>query len=184
MKPHILIVEARFYEELSDELAKATIFALEKASASYERVVVSGSLEIPPAIAIAHQETGGRTRHKMTASELEIELHNREMRLLSSGGLKLTQNPKDLSEAKYDGYIALGVIIRGETQHYDYVCAQSQAGLMQLATREALAIGNGIVMAESKMQAKERCDMNKKNKAAGAVKACLSLIKLKSHFAK
>ena len=54
---------------------------------------------------------------------------------------------------KYDGYVALGVVIRGETTHYDIVCGESARGLMDLGVRDCLAIGNGIQTVENEQQA-------------------------------
>jgi 6,7-dimethyl-8-ribityllumazine synthase len=77
---------------------------------------------------------------------------------------------------KYDGYIALGCVIRGETTHYETVCTESSRGLMNLSIKHHLAIGNGILTVENEAQALERADMTKLNKAGGAVIACLSVI--------
>ncbi len=82
-------------------------------------------------------------------------------------------------EEEYDGYIALGCVIRGETSHYDTVCAESARGLMDLGVRYHLAIGNGILTVENEAQALERADIARKNKGAGAVAACLGLVALK-----
>jgi 6,7-dimethyl-8-ribityllumazine synthase len=79
---------------------------------------------------------------------------------------------------KYHGYVALGCVIRGETTHYDTVCNESARGLMDLSIQRNLAIGNGILTVENEDQAIERADMNKLNKAGGAVMACLSVIKI------
>ena len=63
---------------------------------------------------------------------------------------------------QYDGYIALGCVIRGETSHYDYVCTESARGLNNLAMNDGLAIGNGILTVENEAQALERADPSKK----------------------
>ncbi len=78
----------------------------------------------------------------------------------------------------YDGFVALGCVIRGETSHYDTVCQESARGLMDLAINKAIAIGNGIITVENEEQAFERADKNQLNKGGFAVKACLDLIKL------
>ena len=82
----------------------------------------------------------------------------------------------------YDGYIALGCVIRGETSHYDTVCNESARGLMDLGVCERLAIGNGILTVENEAQALARADKAQKNKGAGAVEACLGLIALRQRF--
>ncbi|NET71490.1 MAG: 6,7-dimethyl-8-ribityllumazine synthase [Sphaerospermopsis sp. SIO1G2] len=79
------------------------------------------------------------------------------------------------ASGRYDGYIGLGCIIRGDTSHYDYVCTESARGLMTLSLRP-LAVGNGILTVESRQQAIERADIAGKNKGAAAVHACVALI--------
>lgn len=83
---------------------------------------------------------------------------------------------------KYDGYIALGCVIRGETTHYDYVCGESARGLNELAFKEKLAIGYGIITTENEAQALERADPTKKDKGGFAAYACVEMIKLKEKF--
>jgi 6,7-dimethyl-8-ribityllumazine synthase len=78
----------------------------------------------------------------------------------------------------YDGFVALGCVIRGETSHYETVCQESARGLMDLAINKAIAIGNGIITVENEEQAFERADKSLQNKGGFAVKACLDLIKL------
>ena len=84
--------------------------------------------------------------------------------------------------AKYDGFIALGCVIRGETTHYDYVCGESARGLMSLTIDRRLAIGNGILTVENEEQALARADRKRKNKGADAANACLEMIKLRRKF--
>ena len=140
--PHILIVEGRFYDKISDALADGAIEALDAAGASYERLAVPGALEIPGAISFAIQST---------------------------------------TEA-YDGYLALGCVIRGETTHYDYVCGESARGLMELTLTRNAAIGNGILTVENGDQAWARASKDKKNKGGAVAEACLRMIALKSRF--
>ncbi len=82
----------------------------------------------------------------------------------------------------YDGFVALGVVIRGETTHYDIVCAESARGLMQLGVQDGLAIGNGIQTVENEAQAWVRCRMSETDKGGGAAKAALALVRLRSTF--
>lgn len=83
---------------------------------------------------------------------------------------------------KYAGYIALGCVIRGETTHYDYVCLESARGLNELAFKEKLAIGYGIITTENEAQALERADPKRKDKGGFTAKACLEMVKLKERF--
>lgn len=137
----ILIVEARFYEEIADELVKGAVQVIEAAGASYQRVAVPGALEIPAAIRFA----------------------------------------ADANDC-FDGYVALGCVIRGETSHYDYVCGESARGLQDLAIRDRLAIGNGILTVENREQAWARCAVDKKNKGGAVAEAALRMIELKKQF--
>ncbi len=141
-KMHILIVEARFYDNLADEMAAGAIEAIEEAGGTYERYDVPGALEIPAAIKFA-----------------------------ANG-----------SNKKFDGYVALGAVIRGETTHYDYVCGESARGLMDLSLEHNLALGNGILTIEDWDQAWARAKRSEMNKGAGAAKAAIRMVELKKEF--
>jgi len=140
--PHVMIVEARFYEDIADELCRGAVAALEAVGATHERVAVPGAFEIPAAVAMVHRA----------------------------------------DPARFDGYIALGCVIRGETTHYDYVCGESARGLQELATGQGLAIGFGILTVENGTQAWARAAVDKKNKGADAARACLEMIALRRQF--
>lgn len=85
----------------------------------------------------------------------------------------------EIAEAGYDGYVALGCVIRGETTHYDYVCTESARGLMDL-NLEGVIAGNGILTVENRAQALKRA-VDKK-KGADAANAALALIALRDRF--
>lgn len=138
----ILIVEARFYEEISELLLQGAINKIKAAGFSYETITVPGALEIPVAIAMAVD-----TNH-------------------------------------YDGFVALGCVIRGETSHYDIVANESARGLMKLSLKKKLAIGNGILTVENDDQAIMRADPKKMDKGGFAAEACLKMIELTKHFDK
>ena len=139
-----MLVEARYYAHIADELAKGAIAALDAAGASYERFTVPGAFEIPAAIRFA------------------VEAQARGAR-----------------EARFDGYVALGCVIRGETTHYDYVCAESARGLQDLALAHNLAVGFGILTVENEAQAMARAAVDRRNKGGEAARACLAMIELK-----
>ena len=84
--------------------------------------------------------------------------------------------------ARFDGYVALGCVIRGETTHYDYVCGESARGLMDLSVKRRLAIGYGIITVENEAQALARARRSEKNKGADAAEACLAMIALRKKF--
>lgn len=79
---------------------------------------------------------------------------------------------------RYDGYVALGVVIRGETYHFEVVSDQSAAGIMALGAR-GVAIGNGILTVESEGQAWARARHTQGDKGGDAARACLTLIRLR-----
>jgi 6,7-dimethyl-8-ribityllumazine synthase len=139
----ILIVEARFYDELADALLAGARAALDEAGAAHDLVTVPGALEIPGAISLADE--GGRR----------------------SGGVR------------YDGYVALGCVIRGETYHFDIVSNESARGIMHLSVDRNLAIGNGVLTVENETQAWARARQNDGDKGGFAARACLSMIGLR-----
>ena len=83
---------------------------------------------------------------------------------------------------RYDGFVALGVVIRGETYHFEIVAGESARGLMAL-TLDGLAIGNGILTVENEAQALARARPDEKDKGGEAAKAALAVLDLKQRFA-
>jgi 6,7-dimethyl-8-ribityllumazine synthase len=140
--PHILIVEARFYDDMADALLDGATYALKEAGATYEVVTVPGALEIPAAIAMALDGADNGGTH-------------------------------------YDGYVALGMVIRGETYHFEIVSNESSRALMDLTVSESLAIGNGILTVENDEQAWVRARRSDKDKGGFAARAALTMIELK-----
>ena len=141
---HILIVEARFYKDIADELAKGAIAALTEAGATYDRLKVPGAFELPVAI-----------RMNMNAKNSDSGRH------------------------LYDGYIALGCVIRGETSHYDYVCAECARGLMDLSLEYSLAIGFGVLTVENQEQAWARASVDQLNKGGSVADAALRMVQVR-----
>lgn len=139
--PHILIVSANFYPDISAELLNGATAELTAQGATYETITVPGAFEIPGAIRLA---IAGQTF--------------------------------------FDGFVALGCVIRGETTHYDYVCEQSARGLMDLSLDHGAAIGYGILTVENEAQAYARANIAEGNKGRDAVQACLKMAALKQHF--
>ena len=138
----VLIIEARYYEDISNALLDGAMDALKKYQGlEIITITVPGALEIPHVISIAEKEAAG-----------------------------------------YDGYIALGCVIRGETTHYDYVCTESARALMDLAIGNQLAIGNGIITVENSDQAWARADLNRKNKGGFAAETVLRMIPIKDEM--
>jgi 6,7-dimethyl-8-ribityllumazine synthase len=137
--PHLLIVEARFYDAIADAQLEGAAAAITAAGSTYEVLTVPGALEIPAAIAFAD------------------------------------------ASGKYDGYVALGCVIRGETYHFEVVAGESARAIMAL-TLDGLAIGNGILTVENEAQAWARARRSEKDKGGEAAKAALAMIAMKDRF--
>lgn len=99
------------------------------------------------------------------------------------GALEIPTAIRIASAGKYDGFVALGCIIRGETTHYDTVCNDSSRGLTLLGL-SGLCIGNGILTVENRAQAEARAEAAGQNKGGGAAEAALHLIALTRRFAR
>ena len=82
---------------------------------------------------------------------------------------------------RYDAFVAIGVVIRGETYHFEIVAGESARGIMAL-TIDGLAIGNGIITVENEEQALARADKTRKNKGGEAAQAALALLDLRARF--
>ena len=145
--PHIMIVEARFYPEISDELARGATAVLTEAGATYRRYEVPGVFEIPGAI-------------RMAIRSMDFSIDRR----------------------RYDGFIVLGCVIRGETSHYDIVCNESARAIQQLVCDHTLALGFGVLTVENEKQAWARAKVDGKNKGGEAARACFAMIDLKRRF--
>src|SRR6516164_1540409 len=84
---------------------------------------------------------------------------------------------------RFDGFVAPGCVIRGETTHYDHICAESARGLQDLAVRDGIAIGYGILTVENETQALARASPDGRDKGGEAVRACLAIVDLKRRLA-
>jgi len=142
-KPRVLIVEARFYEDIADALFEGAKAIIEASDFEYDRIDVPGALELPAAIRFAMNRKG---------------------------------------EKAYDGYVALGCVIRGETAHFDVVVNESARGLQQLAIEHQLCIGNGIITVENEAQAWDRAKKDRQDKGGQAALAAVAMIGLKQLF--
>ena len=115
-------------------------------------------------------------------SALEAEGHDVEV-LTVPGALEVPGAIALASESgQFDGYVGIGVVIRGETYHFEIVAGESARGIMAL-TMDGMAIGNGILTVENEEQALVRADPKQKNKGGEAAMAALALLKLQDRFA-
>lgn len=138
----VLIIEARFYEAISDALVEGAIEVLKETGAQFERIPVPGALEIPQALLAAVEGEDG---------------------------------------PDYDGAIAIGCVIRGETSHYETVCNNANHWLMHVAIEYGVPVGNAILTVETEEQAWARA-RGRNNKGADAARACLRLIELQQTY--
>lgn len=92
---------------------------------------------------------------------------------------ELAQEDHPIASKHYDGYVALGCVIRGETSHYDYVAGESCRALMDLSL-EGVAIGNGILTVENEAQALVRAGVDQVNKGGDAAEACLRMMEVRA----
>src|ERR1700758_689581 len=143
----ILVVESRFYDDISDALLAGATRVLEAAQVSFDRVTVPGSLEIPAAIAMALEAAEGRAQ-------------------------------------PYDGVVALGCVIRGDTIHFEIVSMESARALMDLAVARKLPLGNGILTVNTEEQAWARARASELNKGGDAARAALAMLRIKRRLAK
>ena len=143
--PHLLLVEAPYYQHLAALLRRGAERALMAAGATFDTVSVPGAFEIPAAVATAAR-----------------------------------------AGARYDGYVALGCVIRGETTHYDHICNETARAIQDLGSRDGLAVGFGILTCEDEAQALVRAspavDHGGRDQGGRAVRACLALVELKRRF--
>ncbi|MCV0381837.1 MAG: 6,7-dimethyl-8-ribityllumazine synthase [Erythrobacter sp.] len=87
-----------------------------------------------------------------------------------------------VESGRFDGFVAIGVVIRGETYHFEIVAGESARGIMAL-TMDGIAIGNGIITVENEDQALVRADPAQKNKGGEAARAAIALLDLRKQYA-
>ena len=143
----ILVVEARYYDDISDLLLRGTKRVLKDAQATFDLVTVPGALEIPAAIMIGLHAAAARER-------------------------------------PYDGVVALGCVIRGETSHYDIVAGESARAIMDISIALDMPVGNGILTVDTDAQARARARQSGQDKGGGAARAALTLVRLKRKLGK
>lgn len=116
-------------------------------------------------------------RAVLEAAGAEIEL------LEVPGALEIAPAIRMTAESgRFDGYVALGCVIRGETTHYETVCEESARGVTYLTVALGMAIGNGVLTVENEAQAIARAMPDQMNKGGGAALACLHLIAVARRF--
>ncbi|KQW22784.1 6,7-dimethyl-8-ribityllumazine synthase [Afipia sp. Root123D2] len=143
----VVIVEARFYDDIQDALLEGAVAELNAAGVGYDVISVPGALEIPSAVAIALDAAMKKGR-------------------------------------SYDGAIALGCVIRGDTIHFEVVSMESARALMDMSVARSLPLGNGIVTVNDEKQAWARARVSELNKGGDAARAAVAMIRIKRRLAK
>ena len=206
----LLIVEARFYEDIADALLAGAKRALSEAGAVFDCVSVPGSLEVAPAIAIALDagERAGKPYEGVIAlgcvirgETLHFEIVSQESaRALQEAGatfervsvpgslevapaIAIALDAAERSGRPYEGAVALGCVIRGETLHFEIVSQESARALLELSLARRLPIGNGILTVDTDAQAWTRARPEEADKGGDAARAALSLVRLKRRLA-
>ena len=136
----ILVVEARYYDDIADALLAGAAKALKEAGAAFERVT-----------------RAGRARNSRRPS-------------------RLRSMPRNAAARPYDGAVALGCVIRGDTIHFEIVSQLSARGLMDLSVARRIPVGNGIITVDDLAQACARAPVEDQDKGGDAVRAALALI--------
>jgi 6,7-dimethyl-8-ribityllumazine synthase len=133
--PHLLVVRAPYYRDITRGMTEGALRIPIGARASHELLEVAGSFEMPQAICIA------------------------------------LRGPK-----RFDGFVALGCIFRGDTDHYDHICPETMAGLMSVALQHGIALGSGVLIVHAIQQARFRSGEGTHNKGVEAAAAALSQV--------
>lgn len=138
---HVLIIEARYYDEIADELLAGAVAEIDAAQATYERIQVPGALEIPQVITMMGEAV-----------------------------------------IAFDGAVALGCVIRGETSHYDIVVNNANHWLYEASAEAMLPVGNAILTVDTREQALARARGGIEGKGGDAARAVLRLIEIRRKF--
>jgi 6,7-dimethyl-8-ribityllumazine synthase len=139
----VLIIEARFYTDLAEQMFDGTRRVLDAAQVAWTRAWVPGSFELPAALRFAIDAGAGE-----------------------GGG--------------WDGFVVLGCVIEGETDHYGHICREASRALMDLAVDRAVPLGFGLLTCRTYAQALERARVDGQDKGGDAARACLRMMELKA----
>ena len=143
-EPRVLIVSARFYEDIAEQMMEGAAAVLDEAGVGYDQLAVPGVFEVPAAIRFAIRS---------------MEVHS--------------------ASSNYAGFIALGAVIKGETDHYEHISREATRALMDIAVQQSVALGFGILTCDTRDQALARAVTEQGNKGADAARACLRMMEVK-----
>lgn len=145
--PRVLIVEARFYDDITDQLVKGAVDELQAHGVGFKRAIVPGIYETPAVI-----------RYAIRSMELRATDH------------------------RYAGYIVLGCAVKGETDHYDFICGATFQTLHDMTKEYTLALGNGLLTVHNRDQAMERARTDGRNFGGQAARTCLRMMEVKKEL--
>lgn len=146
-KPHILVVQSSYYDDVAALMLQGALSVLNGAGTTHEIVDVPGTFEIAAAIVYAVK------------------------------GLDF-----DPTRRRFDGYVALGCVVKGQTVHHEVIAHESTRALQEVALRYTLAVGNGILTCDTREQAVIRAQPNGFDRGGAAAEACLRMIELKQLY--
>ena len=164
MKLKICIVAGKYYNDAADDLIKGATSLLDE----YKKFETISDYE--------PSNTFSGVFKKLADKNTSLTKHELEYKVLFAPGvfeipLLISTNIK-----KYNAFIALGCVIKGETPHFDFISSAAINGIMDLSIKHEMPIMNGIVTCLNKDQAIERCNPNKKNNGGKAAQALLHLL--------
>jgi len=133
--------------------------------------------------AIADALLAGAKR-ALAAAQAEVDVVSVPGALEIPTAIAIAADAAQRKRRPYDGAVALGCVIRGETIHFEIVSEQSARGLMELSVERRLPIGNGIITVNTEAQANARARMDEQDKGGDAARAALALVALKQRLGK
>lgn len=145
--PHLLVIQAPYYEVVVAGMRRGAEAVFEAAGCTLDVVDVAGAYELPAALRMA-----------------------------------ISQPSKGPKTARYDGFLLLGCVIKGETDHYDFICNAVCQGVMDVSTERGAAIGFGLLTVASLAQAEARSAGDRHNKGGEAAHALLGQVALRRRW--
>ncbi len=145
--PHLLVIQAPYYEAVVTGMRRGAERVFEAAGCTVDVVDVAGAYELPAALRMAISQP--------------------------------TKGPKPM---RYDGFLLLGCVIKGETDHYDFICNAVCQGVMNVSTERGAAIGFGLLTVENLGQAEARSAADRHNKGGEAAHALLGQVALRRRW--
>ncbi|MEL6298600.1 MAG: 6,7-dimethyl-8-ribityllumazine synthase [Pseudomonadota bacterium] len=168
-RPRIVLVVAPYYKDVTDMLVAGATEVLSVADPEITRFDVPGALELPQALRLCVEGNLGNTMIDLE-EELDAAEDDEELDIMDALG--------SAQHALFDGAIAIGCVIRGETSHYDVVVNEANAGLYHVTRDPGIVLGNALLTVDTYEQAVARAKGGAEGKGGDAARAVLQLIKI------